>query len=318
MADATAGTIKAPGYVAGMDQVVLFGAGASYGCGQAVPSQPPLGPGLYPALRQLYPEIWGALPRDLDETFIADFEAGMLALVAADGHAVAPLMRAMTHYFATFGLDSSKRDLYSDLLRGLAPGQLKRTLFSTLNYECLLEIAAAGQHLGIHYDQEPLSSNSIRIWKLHGSCNFIPAGLTMRSGVSFAFKGVSFDGPLQFVQPDAARNWAAGDNALYAAMCLYTVDKPTQIGASFINQLQSAWADVVLDAKRIVVIGTRPHDQDRHLWEPLAETAADVHYVGALGDFEAWVERSGRQAARTHLLSELFSDALPAVIDLLN
>jgi hypothetical protein len=74
----------------------------------------------------------------------------------------------------------------------------------------------------------------------------------------------------------------------------------------------------VLDAKRIVVIGTRPHDQDLHLWEPLAETAADVHYVGASGDFEAWVERSGSQPARTHLLSEFFSDALPAVIDLLN
>lgn len=138
------------------------------------------------------------------------------------------------------------------------------------------------------------------------------------AGVSFAFSGVNFNGPLQFVQPDAARKWAAGDNALYSAMCLYTVDKPTQIGASFINQLQSAWADVVLGAKRIVVIGTRPHDQDRHLWEPLAETAADVHYVGAQGDFEAWVERSGRQTTRTHLLAELLSDALPAVIDVLN
>ena len=269
-------------------------------------------------MRQTYPELWGALPPDLDEKFAADFEAGMLALVAANEHAVAPLMRAMTHYFATFRLDGSKKDLYSKLLQGLSSECLNRTLFSTLNYECLFEIAAAGQGLGIFYNQESLTEDAIRFWKLHGSCNFIPAGITMRSGVSYAFRGVNFNGPLQFVQPDEARQWADSDNALYAAMCLYTVDKPTQIGAPFISELQSEWAKVVVNAEHVVVIGTRPHYQDRHLWEPLSDTTADVHYVGAQKDFNAWMERSARPVARTHWVSEVFDEATAAVIDLLN
>lgn len=299
--------------------MILFGAGASYGTDHAVPSAPPLGADLFPELQQHYPTLWGALSAELAETFAEDFEAGMLALAAADGHAVAPLMQAMTHYFAGFRLDGSGHDLYSRLLAELPPASRERTLFSTLNYECLFEIAAAGHRLRIHYDRQPLSSESIRIWKLHGSCNFIPQEIRMRrEGVSYAFRGVTFNTPLQFIQPEEARLWVAGDNALYAAMCLYTVDKPTQIGAQFITDLQTAWGDAVLNAEQVIVVGTRPHDQDRHLWDPLAKTLADLHYVGSPKSFETWLKRSGRPTSRSHLIDERFEQAINRIVELLH
>jgi hypothetical protein len=105
-----------------VESVVLFGAGASFGCGSRVrPYAPPLGGNLYADLAKRYPQDWGALPTDIRKEFEEDFERGMLTLVEKHGHSVGPLMRLMTEYFATFTLDGSLADLYSQLLSGLAP-----------------------------------------------------------------------------------------------------------------------------------------------------------------------------------------------------
>jgi hypothetical protein len=65
------------------------------------------------------------------------------------------------------------------------------------------------------------------------------------------------------------------------------------------------------------VIGTRPHDEDKHLWEPLAETNAELHFVGSRESFEGWVSRSGRAAAKSHFVAERLEQAIPDIHDLL-
>ena len=99
----------------------------------------------------------------------------------------------------------------------------------------------------------------MQVWKLHGSCNFLPEGIAATRGVGFRY-GVVFESDIRPVFPLEARRWIAGDTALYAAMCLYTVDKPLQVGASVITALQQAWARAVDNADIVVIVGTRPHD----------------------------------------------------------
>jgi hypothetical protein len=298
--------------------VVLFGAGASYGSGNVVPYSPPLGDGLFDDLARRDPGGWGALPGELQGEFKLDFEKGMLSLVEKHSHAVGPLMRVMTAYFASFRLDGSGLDLYSRLLSGLGRN-LGHILFSSLNYECLFEIAVSMRGLTNEYFSDgPVSAGHVRISKLHGSCNFRAPGIRVAPrGVSYAGSGVSFTpGALEAVSPQDAIAAVQGDG-LYSAMCLYTVHKPIQIGTEVIRGMQEAWANSVRSAEKVIVIGTRPHDEDRHLWEPLADTDAALYFVGNRESFNEWVRRSGRSATKSHLLAPRFGDAVADIHGLL-
>lgn len=298
--------------------VVLFGAGASHGCRGVIPYAPPLGGGLYADLARRSVD-WRGLPPDLRKEFEADFEQGMLSLVQQYSHSVGPLMRVMTEYFAGFNLDGSGTDLYSQLLNGMGT-DLDDILFSSLNYECLFEIAASQRRLAIAYfsqDQSPPPGN-VRLWKLHGSCNFRAPGIAVApQGVSYAGSGLSFTpGALEAITPQEAINYVR-TGGLYGAMCLYTVHKPIQIGTDVIQGLQDAWAGAVRAAQTVIVIGTRPHDEDKHLWEPMVETDAELHFVGSEDGFNEWVRRSGRPAAKSHFLGQRFEGAVHDVQRLL-
>jgi hypothetical protein len=300
--------------------VVLFGAGASFGCGPHVrPCAPPLGGDLFADLARRYPAGWGALSADIRDEFEDDFERGMLVLVEKHGHSVGPLMRMMTEYFATFALDDTGADLYSLLLRGLGR-DLGHILFSSLNYECLFELAASGLGFQNAYnDDVPLPAGAVRLWKLHGSCNFIPDPSSIAvagEGVSYDFTGVQFNPTIIPVSPKEAIAHVR-QSGLYAAMCLYTVHKPIQIAAGLIEGFQHEWAATVRRAAQVVVIGTRPHDEDRHLWEPLAETRAELYFVGSEDSFNDWVSRSGRAAAKSHFVAERFEEAVAEISRLL-
>ena len=119
--------------------MLLFGAGASFGAGGIVPEQPPLGSGLYSELRRLCPGTWGALPIALASELERDFESGMATVATTICAAVPMLMRDMATYFVQFR-PVGKASLYDRLVRDLeSRGVLKQTIFSTLNYECILE-----------------------------------------------------------------------------------------------------------------------------------------------------------------------------------
>ena len=57
-------------------RVVLFGAGASFGCGDVSPRVPSLGNELFSALRRLY-KSWRGIPDKLGARFEESFELGM-------------------------------------------------------------------------------------------------------------------------------------------------------------------------------------------------------------------------------------------------
>ncbi len=165
------------------ERIALFGAGASYGAGHILPKAPPLGKDLYKELARYYPPSWGSLPKEIKASFETGFEQGMQVLWDKYSSNIALLMRHMTLYLAQFRPDGSHQDLYSRLFRELKNhGITSRILFSTLNYECLLEIAASALGLKVDYGESEVTSNTVQIMKLHGSCNFLSGGIQATAG----------------------------------------------------------------------------------------------------------------------------------------
>jgi hypothetical protein len=269
-----------------MERIILFGAGASYGAGHILPKAPPLGKDLYAELTRYYLPSWGSLPKEIKASFGDGFEQGMQVLWDKYSSNIALFMRHMTLYLAQFRPDDSQQDLYSRLLQQL---KTKRILLSTLNYECILELAASTLGYKIDYSGGEVASDAMQIMKLHGSCNFLPSSIQAK-GITFTSE-VVFDGDLQSVNPNEAIQYCLSNTALYPAMALYMNAKPIQIGQSVIHGLQLRWGDRVRKAKKILVIGARPYHEDTHIWEPLAECNGELGFIGPKQVFNEWREK---------------------------
>ncbi len=295
-----------------MKNIILFGAGASYGSPHIRPESPPLGGNLFEKLAKLYPETWAALPPDYIKEF-GNFEKGMLKVMESGNHWIGPLMQTMTLFFTSFTPDGSGLDLYSQLITKLrATGVIANTLFSTLNYECVLELAASQLGLSVNYNELPNPTNSVTVWKLHGSCNFIPnpQEISMRRGASYAW-GVTVNVGLIPVSPSEAAKWVLGDNSLYPAMCMFTLNKPSQISPGVFAECQRKWAELAISAENVVLIGVKPHSPDKHIWEPLSATAAKLYFVGSESEFYSW--SPARKNRKSCYLGPTFAEALREV-----
>lgn len=271
------------------ERIVLFGAGASFGAGHVLPKAPPLGKDLYAELVRCFPQSWGNLPTEVRELFKTDFEQGMQVLWDKYSQNIALLMRHMTLYLAQFRPDGSRKDLYSSFLGALGNRLASSVLLSTLNYECVLELSASGVGMKVDYGEDNATSGAIRIWKLHGSCNFLSAGIQANRGVSFT-RGLTFEGGLRFVNPNEAIQYCLSNTGLYPAMALYMKAKPIQIGQFVIHGLQRRWGEHVRQAERVLVVGVRPYPEDMHIWGPLAECPGELGYIGPEDQFIKWNE----------------------------
>jgi hypothetical protein len=233
----------------------------------------------------------------------------MLAIMESGQHWIGPLMQDMALYFTSFRLDGTGSDLYSSLMKAMSGTSFSETLFSSLNYECLLEIAASALGLTVHYGDIPPPPDSMTVWKLHGSCNFIPdpKSISLRRGGSFGF-GATFNPNLLPVSPHEAAQWVCGDTALYPAMCMFAVGKPSQISPHVFAGYQSKWAELINRAKKVFVIGVRPHLIDSHVWGPLGNTDAELFFVGSLNEYTGWLP--DRRARPTNYVGPTFREAL--------
>jgi len=262
--------------------LILVGAGASYGAGEVRPTNPPLGNDLFTQLESDFPKSWGSLPDHIREDFLNNFEDGMLALSEFDSTLHAPLYQAMGAYFAQFSLGENNH--YTTLINGLHNSITNgNTAFASLNYDCLLEEAISAAGIDINPTPENLG-NPGTVIKPHGSCNFLPASV-QASGISFT-EGVSFDAGVRCVSKDDIIEYHHGDKALYPAMALYRPDKQTQISPSAIHRFQEMYRKALSEANTIGIIGAGFHPQDDHIWEPLASSDAAIYYVGERCDFE--------------------------------
>lgn len=293
------------------DTLFLFGAGASFGAGGIIPERPPLGSRLYSELERIYPGTWGGLPHETKSKFRENFELGMQEVYERWGIAIPQLMREMAIYFIQFR-PISEECLYRVLIRTLRKAGLeRRTIFSTLNYECVLEFAIVSENGGISYFEEN-PSEAIPVWKLHGSSNFFSEGITASPGITYS-TGVSFEAGLRALGSiEEVIHHCLVETALAPAMSLYMRGKPVAISPQTLATLQTWWAQAVYAAKNIVVIGVHPNAEDVHLWTALASTNANLFFVGDTEAVESW--RKQYRSGPTKVIGTRFSSAISDIV----
>jgi len=292
------------------DFVILFGAGASHGAGATAPEQPPLGARLFGELERSYPGSWGRLPASIRSAFANDFESGMQLVHDALPFAIPTLMREMAVYFVQFR-PVGKATLYCRLIRDLTTrGLIGTTLFSSLNYECVLEYSLLeGGHAITYFDEG--DSGAIPVWKLHGSCNMFALGVQASPEVGYGV-GVIWEGGLQaFLDANLVIQHCLVETGLAPAMSLYMRGKPLAISPSVILELQARWATAVETAKAVFCVGVRPVIEDDHIWGPLERTAATLNFIGDESSLRAW--QTARSGA-TKFLGHRFGDAYDHIL----
>jgi len=281
--------------------IILFGAGASNGLVNIIPNSPPMGSNLYPQLQTNFPRSWGNIPSQIDNYFQSHFELGMEAIWDNNSTVVPQLMREIAFYFLEFRPDPSKENLYSQFVEKLPIKETKSNfIFSSLNYELLLELALNSKGYQIEYFGEKSGENLIPVWKLHGSANFIPNTIQATREVSFT-KGVSFEAGVRYENPGAAAAFCQSNTALYPSMCLYMNSKPTQISHNFLRQQQARWQKLVLGANKVLIVGIKPYLADTHIWASLTQTKAKVGFVGSNNAYNDWIN-SGRDDKNTEFI----------------
>ena len=285
-----------------MTRVILFGAGASFGAGDVFPTHPPppLGNQLFGELARCYPRSWGALPSDIDSNFRENFEVGMGILWERYSPVIPELMQQMALYFIQFRPRAPGSSLYCSFAKEIRQrGLANQVLLSTLNYECLLELAISQQSIRVNYGDFPGPDGSVTVWKLHGSCNFLPAGIQATRGVSFT-RGVTFNTRVHAVDDlNEAVTFCLSDNALPPVMCLFMEGKPTQVAPGSVVAMQEAWRAEVASADKVAVIGVHPNPADAYLWDALATTPGSLLYIGNKSAFGTWAEENrGKRDSR--------------------
>lgn len=295
-------------------RLLLFGAGASHGSEHTRPYCPPVGEALFEDLHKLYPQAWGALPSDLRAKFVPNFETGMGELWESRPHDVPTLLRCVADYFARFR--PLQGNAYTRVLDHLdARGALKGTFYSSLNYDCVFEYAARDFDLTIDYfASEPSTGKTLTLWKIHGSCNFLPTSVTgAASNVDYSASAVIFNGGVRVV--DAAQVGPfVSQNAFYPAMAVYMVGKPMHSCPSVLRELQSRWASAVLASDTVGLIGVRPNPPDAHIWDPLSATRARIVAIGNREAYQDWA-KANRPGKPTTIIGHEFARDLSVFAD---
>ena len=294
-------------------KVILFGAGASYGSEHVFPNPPPLGGQLFNVLRRDSPLDWGTITGSLRDEFEVSFERGMGALLASGSHALPVLMQRLAIFFAQFRPVQS--NTYAELVEKLAAtGKLSEIAFASLNYECLFEIAASTPNRPINYfgSHDP-STHAVTVWKLHGSCNFLPGPeITASRGVSYG-SGVLYNTSVRVVDPAQVPGYCLSNTALYPAMAHYAKGKQVQIAQPVIQRLQVEYAEAVSSATTVAIVGVKPNVEDPHVWRPLAGTPADLLIVGDEEDTRRWAG-GHRDMRPTQYLGAHFRSSLDELV----
>lgn len=270
-----------------MADLILLGAGASYGSDSG--GTPPLGAGLFAALRQYNPQGWGQIPVDLAGVFEDDFERGMIALSEGMPHSLPPLQRAMAAYF--FGFLPRTSNLYVQLGERLKSAAWNGAI-ATLNYERMLELCLG--HVGLQpvVGSPTNAGSTVELLMPHGCCHiFCDTARGVAGAVSFSGMNVQTSGEVRVIgDPNEFRQRIEGD-AFPPVMSYFEPRKRTTSGASFIDTQRRRWEELAAGADQIVMVGIRVRPDDEHVWDPISESDASLVYCGGeegADEFQEW------------------------------
>ena len=270
--------------------VLLFGAGASRGCGGLGQNEPPTSRQLYGVLREKFPDSWGRLSNTLHHSFESKFEDGMERMYQTNRD-IFDYLKDLTVLMSTYRIDKVEDNLYYALIRKYADKLVnEEVVFATLNYDCLIELAAlAGNpNISISYWGR---NQGLRLLKIHGSCNFLPAGISGQ-GKYLIEPGAKIDCSITLVDPLEVRDRMA-TMPVPAAMSLYTRSKVTIIGERTMNWIKTEFQKGVRSARLVAIVGIQPPPPDEmvdeHIWASLRRTGAKLLFVGNEEKCKRWI-----------------------------
>ena len=276
-----------------MTRLILLGAGASFGSGDAHPHPPPLGNKLFEALEARGGQA-AVLPEALKVKFRERFEIGMAAFEEHVNGNVMQFQRELAHYLAEFS--PGPKNVYLRLIRAYRSSQV---IFCSLNYDLLFELSAAALKLNTLYNHQK-SNAHIHLLKIHGSSNFWPDfGTSNISECTFVGNAIDIEAPVVALNQRDTIQRCKTQDSLAPAIAMYAEGKKKKVCPAYIDQQLAMWTATVSTATKVAVIGTRIYLPDVHIWDALAESRADIYYYGVnqsdRAEFEEWKSTTKRK-----------------------
>jgi hypothetical protein len=296
-----------------MASVVLFGAGASFGSVDVLPYVPPLGNGARGLFARLDAAggVASTFSEELKALFRSDFEKGMAEYSRLANGNIMTFQRELAAYFASF--EPGPANQYRRLIDALG---VRRVIYSSLNYDLLFELSAASLGYGTTSYGLGAPPPSLRLLKLHGSCNFWPdlKGATFNNCTFAGAREAEIDAPIIPLDREATLLRCRTEDSIAPAVAVYAEGKSIRVGPAFVAQHQRQWAAAVRAARAVFVIGVRVHLVDHHIWGPLATSRAPVTYFGLEGDKEAFFDwKRAAKKRHAYFVEATFEHCLPTI-----
>ena len=284
----------------------LFGAGASFGCGELVStygdSRIPPGRGLYAALSKqnlVHDKIKGDAA--INEAFLDDFEKGMglfcEKFLGPDNLVFQNFLNNLSLYLSSFSILDPASNLYSRFIDILHEKNIEATI-ATLNYNSLIEeaIERSGRYKINYWEDNPLS-----LLKLHGSVNFLPQVVVelLQHGVPYFANNIAgagmMAGPVMAVCRGDVQKYCSC-NVVHPSMALYERGKRVLSCPAAVEDIQKRWKEKIQKAENIFIVGMRVIEDDQHIWGPLSKVKANIYWYNKndIEEFNAWKEKSGK------------------------
>jgi len=239
----------------GSPNLLILGAGASYGSEVNKSVAPPLAADLFDELLAFDPSLWRQVPDDIAGRFRADFEAGMLEFYGRFPHDTTKLQRSMAAFFYRFAPTSNS--LYHRLSQNIKLTGWQGAIV-TLNYERMLLLALCRE--GVHpvCNVENASSGQIEVCLLHGCCNIFCDAVEGAAGaVLMDARAVETNGNIICLDhPDAFWSRIRND-AFPQVMSYFEPSKFTTSGANFIEEQRHRLVELVSGASFIAIVGAQ-------------------------------------------------------------
>lgn len=302
--------------------VFLFGAGASSGSGAVFPHVPPLGADLVNKMAGdgRFP-WWGDMATRIRPELVESqgIEAGLEdAILGWQPGVVRRSVRELALYFSAFTVPAAGTNYYREVIRSLGErNMLSSTLFATINYDCLIELAAASLSIPYSYPQLHEQEGGLAILKLHGSCNWLlespDDSMSNDAHIGLGDEDLSIL-PIDNVASLLPKRLRQLDTCGLPAMFPYRKFKNWLAAGPALHQLWSQWEAALKTAKRIIIVGCGVWSHDTLLWKPLREGGADVSFVDL--NREAFARLRDLAPSARHI-EGTFEQGFPAISELL-
>lgn len=297
--------------------LIFFGAGASFGC-SSLNDTPPLTKNLFNELKTFNSTIWNQIPKELEAFFISDFEKGMSFLFSSKPTLLPILQRSMASYF--FKFIPGENNLYRKLAQKIQKNN-QQVQIATINYDRLLIESLLDEGITIKIGKEKDNSNRLKLILPHGCCNLFNKnikGLAKYISIDgLRVKTNVIDSPV-IIRDSTDFYTKISTDPFPPIMSYIEPTKNTLSGGNFLTTQREIYKKAVMDSELICIIGVSIRQRDRHIWQPLQKTSAELVYCSGKdgSEFEKWI-KSVRKHKKYTILNGFFIDYFDEICKLL-